>query len=66
MNIILNGQNKDIPANSSLQRLVEHFTGEPSRVVAEVDGAIITRDTWSTTALKAGCRVELVAFVGGG
>ncbi|MBF0593438.1 MAG: sulfur carrier protein ThiS [Candidatus Omnitrophica bacterium] len=66
MQINLNGQHKDIPNNSSLQRLVDHYTKDPTRVVAEVDGTIITRDAWSLTILKAGSVVELVSFMGGG
>ncbi len=66
MEITLNGQTKNIPGNASLQALAEQYTKEPTRVVAELDGAIITRDAWSRTILKAGSKVELVSFVGGG
>ena len=66
MDITLNGQTRNIPNNSSLAALVEQFTKAPARVVAELDGAIVTRDAWSRTILKAGCAVELVSFVGGG
>ncbi|MEI6438346.1 MAG: sulfur carrier protein ThiS [Candidatus Omnitrophota bacterium] len=66
MQITLNGQPKDIPNNTSLAALVDQYTKEPTRVVAELDSAIVTRDAWSRTILKPGCTVELVTFVGGG
>ncbi|MBF0387500.1 MAG: sulfur carrier protein ThiS [Candidatus Omnitrophica bacterium] len=66
MDITLNGQIRSVPKDSSLQALAEQYAKDTTRVVAELDGAIITRDAWSRTALKAGSKVELVTFVGGG
>jgi thiamine biosynthesis protein ThiS len=35
-------------------------------VVAELNGTVIARSNWKTTALKTQDRLELLSFVGGG
>jgi len=66
MNILINGQPKDIAPGTSLKAMVGQFARKPELVIAELNGAIIDRAAWDRTQFKTGDRVELVAFVGGG
>ncbi|MCL6546362.1 MAG: sulfur carrier protein ThiS [Bryobacteraceae bacterium] len=66
MEIILNGQPYTAVAGQSLLDLVRSLELEPERVAIELDGQIVKREQWAQTPLRAGARVELVHFVGGG
>ena len=63
--IILNGQDKEI-ATPRLKDLVEQCCKDTRAVVAEVNEHIVKRAQWEDTPLRAGDRVELVTFMGGG
>ena len=66
MNIIINGQTKEVEDASSLKNVVELFCKNPSHVIAEVNGNIAKSDTWNDASIKEGDKIELVTFVGGG
>ena len=40
--------------------------GEPKYVVGELNGEILSKETYTTTKLTAADRLEIVSFVGGG
>jgi sulfur carrier protein len=64
----INGSEKSFPEGppETLSRLLEQLEIDAATVVAEVDGAIVKRDDFGTTALSDGQSIELVRFVGGG
>jgi sulfur carrier protein len=66
MNIIINGQNRDLAPDTSLKVIVDQFARKPELVIAELNGNIIDRAYWDKMALKSEDKVELVTFVGGG
>jgi thiamine biosynthesis protein ThiS len=66
LEIILNGQPFTAVAGQSLLELVRSLELEPERVAIEMDGQIVKRELWGETPLRAGSRIELVHFVGGG
>jgi len=66
MNIILNGQSKNIDNASTVETLVKQFSPNNPRVITEINGTIIHQDIWNDTPLAEGDHVELIAFVGGG
>lgn len=66
MKITINGQDKAWAAGADLKSVIEHFTKDASRVIAEVNGQIVKCDQWPATAVKDGDTIELVSFVGGG
>ena len=57
---------KIVAEGQTLLDLVCSLDLEPARVAAELDGRIVKRDRWAETPLRAGARLELVHFVGGG
>lgn len=66
MIVKINGEDKDIESGISVSQLLEHLGLRPGRVVVELNTEVISRDAHDETSLKAGDRVEIVHFVGGG
>lgn len=66
MQILLNGDTRDIPENFSLERLLQLLDLKPERLAIELNGEIITRQQWSSTLINSNDKVEIVHFVGGG
>ncbi len=64
--IILNGEKREVPTNSSLEDLVSELGLERDRIAIELNLQIVTRHRWVEHLLQNGDRVELVHFVGGG
>jgi thiamine biosynthesis protein ThiS len=66
MNIILNGETKEIAANLAVAGLIAELGLTPERLAIEVNRRIIRRADWPSTTLAEGDKVEIVHFVGGG
>ncbi len=66
LDIMLNGEPKQVPGPASLQDLLGHLGLDARTVVVELNREIIRRPRLADTPLAAGDAVELVHFVGGG
>lgn len=66
MQIILNGEAKDIAPGTTLKALVETLGGDPRGVAIERNLEIVPKSEHADTLLEAGDRLEIVQFVGGG
>ena len=66
MRITVNGQFKSLAASANLKTVIEQLSAGNSRVIAEVNGAIVKPSSWEKTAIKEGDTLELVNLVGGG
>ncbi len=66
MQIILNGQPKNLDQNTTLSTLLDSLNLEPDTVVAEINCQIIKPGRYPRLELKDGDQVELIRFVGGG
>lgn len=66
MKIRLNGEEKDIEAETTLPALVESLSLAPERIAVELNGEVVRRAEWPRVTLGEGDRVEVVHFVGGG
>ena len=64
--ILLNGEPYRIASESTLADLVRELKLAPERLAVEHNLTIAARAAWSTTQLRAGDRLEIVHFVGGG
>jgi sulfur carrier protein len=65
----LNGQSRTFEALSepaTLDQLIRELGLKGDRVAVEHNGNIAPRTSWLETPLKAGDRLEVVHFVGGG
>ena len=66
MQIVLNGEPRNVPAGSNPARVIELLALEGRRIAVEINGEIVPRSRYAEHELKAGDRVEIVHAVGGG
>lgn len=66
MNIVINGQQADVPEGVTLLELIEGRGLDPGVVVAELNLSIVPAEAFAHTRLSAGDSLELLHFVGGG
>ena len=66
MQIIVNGEAKEIPEGTTLRGLIEHLGLGKAFCAAEVNKKAVPRREQDGTALKAGDAIEIVSLVGGG
>lgn len=66
MLLIINGEERDLSAISSVASLVEQLGLKADRLAIELNREIVPRTNWDATTLKNGDRLEIVHFVGGG
>ena len=64
--IYLNGERREIPAETDLVRLLEVFSLPSQRIAIELNSNVIRRADWPQAMLREGDKIEVVHFVGGG
>ena len=65
MRVRVNGQDRDVPAGTSVLQLIEQHNLTPQKVAVELNRRIIRSEKYETV-LNDGDEVEIVTFVGGG
>jgi sulfur carrier protein len=66
MKIIVNGEEREAQADSSVADYVASLGLDPETVVVELDGEILKRPEYGERRLVSGCKLELIRFIGGG
>ena len=66
MQIKVNGEIREIAAESSMLDLIRSLGVEDRVMAAALNMEIVKQDAWGTTLLKEGDTIELLDFVGGG
>ncbi|GBF57305.1 sulfur carrier protein ThiS [Candidatus Phycosocius bacilliformis] len=66
MIIYLNGEERQVPAGTSLPELIGQLELDPRGVAVERNREIVMKSHWDQTILAEGDQLELVQFVGGG
>jgi thiamine biosynthesis protein ThiS len=66
MQIVLNGEQREVPEDLTVLGLLRHIQIEPERVAVELDREIIRKQEWERAVVRPGAQVEVVMFVGGG
>jgi thiamine biosynthesis protein ThiS len=64
--IIVNGEPKQVPRGLDIPRLLDHLGIRADRVAIERNLNILPKDRWKETIVGSGDRYEIVHFVGGG
>ena len=64
--ITVNGEPQTAPAGQTILGLLRQLELDPARVAVELDRKIVKQPFWPETTLRAGARLEIVQFVGGG
>ena len=66
MEVVLNGERRQVPDQMNLEGLLEHLQVKSERVAIEHNRRIVKREDWSKVQVQAGDELEVVHFVGGG
>lgn len=66
MMAVINGEEKWIRENLSVQELVAEFGLKPETTIVEKNGRIIEKADFASEKIHAGDVIEIVRFVGGG
>jgi sulfur carrier protein len=66
MNILLNGESKQVPDGITAADLIEQLGLQNKRLAMEVNLEIVPRSTFSEYRFKPDDRVEIVLAIGGG
>lgn len=64
--IVVNGERREVPAGSNIEGLLRFLGVDPGRVAVERNREIVRKPAWNTTTICSGDEVEVVQFVGGG
>lgn len=64
--VILNGKEKKCEPKLNLKSLISQYCLNSQHVIAEVNGNIVKKNSWETTPITSGDKIELVSMVGGG
>ena len=66
MEIMINGEQRTLAAEQTLEALLLDLKIDPKKVAVERNLEIVPRSTYGSTALTEGDRIEIVHFIGGG
>lgn len=66
MIVTVNGEERRLPADSTVASLVEELSPPSRGVAVAINGHVVPRGEWPATALQDGARVEVVAAIQGG
>jgi len=66
MQIIVNGEQRDVKAGFTAEQLVDSMDISSGRIAMEVNLEIVPRSSYADYVFKAGDKVEVVHAVGGG
>lgn len=66
MQVVINGEPRQIPAPISLAQAVALLTSAQTGVAAAVNGDVVRRAVWNATSLTDGDEVEVLTAVQGG
>ncbi|MFH1217073.1 MAG: sulfur carrier protein ThiS [Pseudomonadota bacterium] len=66
MEIVCNGEKKDIQPGTTIETFLYELGVKPDTVFVECNNIIVKKSEYGTFVLGEGVRLELIRFVGGG
>jgi sulfur carrier protein len=66
MDVVINGERRQLPDATSLAQAVALLTSSATGLAVAVNGEVVRRPAWAGTELAAGDEVELLTAVQGG
>jgi sulfur carrier protein len=66
MQIVVNGEAREVPSGTTLERLVDLLALERRRIAVAVNRSVVPRSDFGVRTVAAGDRVEILEAVGGG
>ncbi len=64
--IVVNGQERDVPVNTTIEALLLELEIAPTGVAVALNRKVVPRSSHSQRVLKSGAVVEIIRAVGGG
>jgi thiamine biosynthesis protein ThiS len=62
----INGEAKQIPADLSLTELLKHLNMPNDRLAVELNEEVVRKINWDSIKINGADKIEIVHFVGGG
>ena len=66
MNVLINGESREVPDSVTLTALLELFPMPSQRVAIELNRSVVRRADWGNIIISEGDKIEVIHFVGGG
>jgi sulfur carrier protein len=66
MEILVNGEAREVPSGTTLERLLGLLALERRRIAVAVNRSVVPRSDFGVRSVAAGDRVEILEAVGGG
>jgi sulfur carrier protein len=66
MTVVVNGEERELADGTTVADVVDALTTTERGVAVALDGEVVPRGEWSSTALAEGARVEVLRAVQGG
>jgi sulfur carrier protein len=68
MNIIVNGEPRELPAGATVASVIAMLDVAPGArgVAVALDGEVVSRSSWPQTRVEDGALIEVVAAIQGG
>lgn len=66
MEVVVNGEPRDLPEGVSVAEVVASVTAARTGVAAAVNDEVVGRSAWESTTLEDGDRIEILTAVQGG
>ena len=66
MEVILNGEKKEIAENISVKKLLAGLGIKTEQVAVELNLTIVPKTEYENKIIKTGDKIEIISFVGGG
>ena len=66
MQITLNGAPREIPAESTVEGLLQQLQAGPRGVAVEINRELVPRTEYAARSIEAGDQIEIVTLAGGG
>jgi len=66
MNLIINGENRNIKENSTIDDILKDLKIADKVMAVAVNMEIVKKENWSSYTPKDGDKIEFLHFVGGG
>ena len=66
MQVIVNGEPREVPDDATVASVVEAVTSAPAGVAVALNAEIVRRADWPTTTIREADRLEVLTAVQGG
>ena len=66
INILINGETKEIEGKLNLSKLLEVLALPNERIAIELNREVVRKKDWENILIKDADKIEIVHFVGGG